>query len=82
MSALMANLQALGIELPTPAYIAGVLVFSVIGIFAYYRGKARGLPRMRWSGLALMLYPYVVSSTGLMYAVGVGLVVLAFANRS
>jgi hypothetical protein len=67
----LAALQELGLVLPSPAYIVGVVVFSVIGMVAYYRGRKAGLPRMRWLGLALMLYPYVVSNTVAMYGVGV-----------
>jgi hypothetical protein len=65
------TLQSLGLELPSPAYIAGVIVFSVIGMVAYWRGRKAGIPRRRWLGLALMLYPYVVPNTVLMYVVGV-----------
>ena len=30
------TLQELGLDLPSPAYIAGVVIFSMIGIVAYY----------------------------------------------
>src|SRR5436190_20865548 len=52
------TLDALGIGLPSPAYLIGVIVFSLVGIAAYYHGKRQGRNRMRWLGLALMLYPY------------------------
>jgi hypothetical protein len=75
--------QGLGITLPTPAYLIGMLVFSLIGIVAYYKGKASARPTVRWLGLALMLYPYAVSSTALLYLVGLGLSVAAwFAERN
>ena len=32
-----------------------------------------GRPRTRWLGLALMLYPYIVWQTWLLYLVGAGL---------
>ena len=48
------TLTALGLQLPSPAYLAGVVVFSLIGMVAYYYGKRRGRSRMRWVGLALM----------------------------
>ncbi len=69
----MQQLQSLGLTLPTPAYIAGVLVFSVLGIAAWRYGKKRDRPPIRWLGLALMLYPYVVSDTLALYGVGAGL---------
>ncbi|MGE5451450.1 MAG: hypothetical protein ACM3VZ_06350 [Acidobacteriota bacterium] len=74
--------QGLGITLPTPAYLIGMLIFSIIGMVAYYRGKASHKPKVRWLGLALMLYPYAVSSTAWLYLVGVSLSVAAgYAER-
>jgi hypothetical protein len=66
-------LQTLGITLPSPAYIVGAILFGLVGVFAYYFGKHRGRPRTKWLGVALMLYPYVVWNTWLLYAVGVAL---------
>ncbi|MEY2842625.1 MAG: hypothetical protein RI920_662 [Pseudomonadota bacterium] len=81
MSELMGNMQALGIEMPSAVYLFGMIVFSLIGLVAYRRGKQQAQPVMRWAGLALMLYPYAVSSTWLLYLVGVALTALAFLNR-
>jgi hypothetical protein len=67
------TLEGLGLSLPSASYLVGVVVFSFIGIFAYYAGKRRGRPRSRWLGLALMLYPYGVWQTWLLYLVGIGL---------
>jgi hypothetical protein len=64
------QLQSLGITLPTPAYIAGVILFSVLGFAAWRWGGRRERPPVRWLGLALMLYPYVVSDTLGLYVVG------------
>jgi hypothetical protein len=64
------TLGALGITLPSPGYIVGVILFGVLGLVAYYYGKRQGQPRTRWLGLALMLYPYVVWQTWLLYLVG------------
>jgi len=75
-------LNTLGISLPSPAYLIGVIVFSVVGMVAYYRGKRAGRNRMRWLGLALMLYPYVVWQTWLLYVVGAGLSIAAWLDRS
>jgi hypothetical protein len=75
------TLTALGLELPSPAYLAGVVVFSLIGMVAYYYGKRRGRSRMRWVGLALMLYPYAVWQTWLLYVVGAGLSIAAWLDR-
>lgn len=74
----VSTLQAMGLVLPTPAYIVGVLLFSVVGIFAYYRGKRSGDARTKWLGVALMLYPYAVSDTGLLYGVGAVFTIAVF----
>ncbi len=64
------TLQSLGLELPSPAYLVGALVFGLIGFVAYRQGKRLGRPRTRWLGVALMLYPYVVPQTWALYLVG------------
>jgi uncharacterized membrane protein len=64
------DLSALGFTLPTPAYLVGMLVFGLIGIAAYRYGKKTSQPKQKWIGVALMLYPYAVSETWLMYVVG------------
>jgi hypothetical protein len=63
-------LQDMGFELPTPAYLIGILLFGVIGIWVFVLGRRRHKPRVKWVGLALMLYPYVVWSTAPLYVVG------------
>ena len=67
--------QALGLTLPTPAWIVGAILFSVLGMVAWYHGKRAKAPRVRWLGLALMLYSYVTSPTWLLYGVGIALCV-------
>jgi MFS family permease len=67
------SLQALGFTLPTPAYLFGMILFSIFGYVAWRYGRKNSRKYVKWLGVALMLYPYVVSSTWLMYAVGVGL---------
>jgi hypothetical protein len=60
----------LGFSLPSPAMIAGGLLFSILGLAAYRYGKHGELPAFRWGGAALMIYPYFISQTWLLYAVG------------
>lgn len=67
------TLESLGISLPTPAYLIGVILFSIIGFAAYRYGKKAEIASVKWIGVALMLYPYAVSDTWLMYAVGIAL---------
>jgi uncharacterized membrane protein len=75
------TLKALGFTWPSPAYILGVIVFGLLGIAAYYYGKRTGRPRTRWLGAALMLYPYVVWQTWLLYLVGIGLGIAIWLDR-
>jgi len=67
------TLQSLGFTLPSTAYIIGAILFGMIGWVAYRYGKKTGHQYVKWIGVALMLYPYVISETWLMYLVGIGL---------
>ena len=69
----IATLQSLGLQLPSVAYLVGVCIFSLLGWIAYRRGRKTEKPRTKWLGVALMLYPYAVSATWLLYLVGVAL---------
>lgn len=69
----IAMLNSFGITMPSPAYVVALLVFSVIGIIAFAVGRRRRRPVTTWTGLALMLYPYVVWSTLGLWVVGVAL---------
>ena len=62
-----------GFDLPTPAWLAGAIIFSFIGLAAWRYGKKADKPMTKWIGLALMLYSYATAETWLLYAVGVGL---------
>ena len=67
------QLNALGLTLPTPAYLAGALLFGIVGIAAFRYGKRNCAPIPKWIGIALMLYPYAISQTWLLYGLGAGL---------
>lgn len=67
----MDNLTNLGFELPSLAYIAGALIFGVFGWAAFHRGRKRQSPELKWGGLVLMLYPYAVSQTWMLWVIGV-----------
>jgi apolipoprotein N-acyltransferase len=75
------TIGALGITLPSPAYIVGAILFGVLGLAAYYHGKRSGRTRSRWLGVALMLYPYVVWQTWLLYVVGAALCLGVWLDR-
>ncbi len=67
------GLESLGLTLPSPLYIAGAILFGVIGLFVFKRGRGVKAPVLTWTGVALMLYPYAVSQTWLLWLVGAGL---------
>jgi hypothetical protein len=76
------QLASLDITLPSPAYLFGVILFSILGLVAYRYGKKTAHPYVKWLGVALMLYPYVVPWTWLMYLVGIGLCVAGYYYRN
>ena len=65
--------QSLGFTLPSTAYIVGAILFGIIGFVAFRFGKKMELPVVKWIGMTLMFYPYAISETWQLYAVGVGL---------
>lgn len=67
------QLATLGLVLPSPAYLAGAILFGIIGYVAFRRGRRTSTASLTWTGVALMLYPYAVSQTWLLWAVGAGL---------
>ncbi len=69
----LAMLQSLGLQLPTPAYLVGVIAFSIVGMVAFWAGRRAKRARTKWLGLALMLYPYVIWQTAWLYVVGLAL---------
>ena len=77
----LSALQSLGLSLPSPAYIFGAVLFGLIGIAAYRRGRKTQRPRTRWLGVALMLYPYAIPQTWLLYVVGAALCATLFFDR-
>ena len=75
------DLQSLGLTLPSPAYIFGAIVFGIIGFAAYRYGKKAQRKTTKWLGVALMLYPYAISQTWLLYVAGAALCVGLFFDR-
>ncbi len=64
---------ASGFTLPSPAWLFGSLVFGLIGWAAYRYGKKLEDWLIRGIGIALMLYPYLISDTVMLYGVGAAL---------
>jgi len=71
-------LDTLGFTLPSTSYIVGAVLFGIIGWIAWRYGKRMSLPATKWIGIALMLYPYAISATWLLYVVGVALCIGAY----
>jgi hypothetical protein len=67
------NLSSLGLALPSAAYLAGAILFGLLGYAAFRYGRKLSRPSFTWGGLALMLYPYGVSDTWLLWLLGVAL---------
>lgn len=60
--------------LPTPVYILGSILFGIIGFVAYRYGKKTARNRCKWTGVALMFYPYLIgNNTVLLYLTGAAL---------
>ncbi|MDR3389012.1 MAG: hypothetical protein P4L92_18385 [Rudaea sp.] len=61
--------------MPTPAALFGLIIFGVIGLAAFLYGKKAALWKPTSIGLVLMVYPYFVEQTWVLYAIGGGLCV-------
>jgi hypothetical protein len=65
--------------LPSPTYIVISIVFGLIGIYCFQIGRKTHHPRLKWGGLALMFYPYLIGNdTRLLIIVGSALCVLLY----
>jgi len=56
--------------MPTPAALFGLLLFGAIGFGTFLYGKRTAQWKPLVTGIGLMVYPYFVSQTWIMYAVG------------
>ena len=67
------TIASLGLTMPTPSYLAGIIIFSIIGMYAWSKGKRIQNRHCRYSGLVLMLYSYLVSNTAMLWLIGAAL---------
>jgi hypothetical protein len=74
------QLQSLGLVLPSPAYILGAILFGIVGWVAFRRGRKTSVSVLTWTGVALMVYPYGVSETWLLWLIGMALSGLVYAK--
>jgi hypothetical protein len=66
----LAPLGLLGLTLPSPAYIVGLILFGIVGYVAFRRGRRASRSELTWGGVALMVFPYAVSETWLLWLIG------------
>jgi hypothetical protein len=59
--------------MPHPAVLFAWLIFGVVGIAAFTYGRKNAQWRPMGVGLALIAFPYFVSQTWLLYAIGLAL---------
>jgi hypothetical protein len=74
------QLESLGLVLPTPVYIVGAILFGLVGLMAFRRGRKASVSVLTWSGVALMLYPYAISQTWMLWLIGITLTSLVYAK--
>jgi ABC-type spermidine/putrescine transport system permease subunit II len=66
----LVSLRQLGIELPSPTYIFAAIVFGIVGWLAFRAGRRSGRHLTTGLGITLMLFPYFVSGTAWLLAIG------------
>jgi hypothetical protein len=66
-------LQSLGFTMPSPAYLAGSILFGIVGYITFRRGRKTEHTTLTGLGIGLMLYPYAISQTWLLWGVGIAL---------
>jgi len=63
----------------SPANLIGGFIFGSIGFVAFFYGRRMNLWKLMFCGLGLMIFPYFVANTVIMYAIGIiGSVALLF----
>jgi hypothetical protein len=66
-------LQSLGFVMPSPAYLVGSILFGIVGYIVYRKGRKTAEKTLTWLGVGLMLYPYAISQTWLLWGIGIAL---------
>jgi surface polysaccharide O-acyltransferase-like enzyme len=80
----MGNLQDIvsqGLALPSAANLLASVLFGIIGYAAFRYGRKNKSKNPVYIGLLLMLYPFVVTQTWAMYAVGIALCIALYIFR-
>jgi hypothetical protein len=69
------------IELPDPGGLFAALLFGVIGLAAFNYGRKRPSFSAMTVGVTLMVYPYFVSRTWLVWTIGAALCAALYVFR-
>jgi hypothetical protein len=67
--------------MPTPANLFGALAFGIVGMGAFMYGKKIAGFRAMGIGVALMVFPYFIDPTWLLYTIGLALTAALFVFR-
>lgn len=67
--------------MPTPANLFGSIAFGIVGFGAFMYGKKTAGVKAMVIGVALMVYPYFVDPTWLLYTIGLALTAALFVFR-
>ena len=66
----LTGLGSLELSLPSPAYLLGAIIFGAVGYIAFRRGRRASEPALTWAGITLMVYPYAVPVTWMLWVIG------------
>ncbi len=69
------------IELPEPLALFGMVLFSLIGMWAFKEGRREANIKLLLLGIALLGYSYFFSRAWQVWAIGTGLTVVAIKVR-
>lgn len=67
--------------MPTPVNLFGLIVFSVIGFAMFTYARKQGKWRTAGISVTLMIYPYFIEQTWLLYAIGLALCAALYVFR-
>ncbi len=67
--------------MPTPANLFGSIAFGIVGFGAFMYGKKTAGVKAMVIGVALMVYPYFVEPTWLLFTIGLALTAALFVFR-
>lgn len=67
--------------MPDPVILFWALIFGSIGLGYFIYGRRQSQPVIRYTGITLMLYPYLVTDVMAVVLVGLALLLLPFVMK-